>query len=99
MNNMVLIILSLIVGFLLGLFFFGGLWWTTRKGILSKTPAVWFVGSLLIRLSITLGGIYIISRDHWERMLICLLGFIIARTLVTKLTQVPEIKQNQQQGG
>lgn len=96
MNDIALILLTLIVGFLLGLFFFGGLWWTTRKGIQSKTPAVWFIGSLLTRLSITLGGIYLISRDHWERMLICLLGFIVARTLVTKLTQIYEVKQNQQ---
>jgi F1F0 ATPase subunit 2 len=29
-------------GLLLGAIFFGGLWWTVRKGVSSKRPALWF---------------------------------------------------------
>jgi len=95
MNEIGTMILSLIAGAVLGVFFFGGLWWTTKKAILSKSPALWFLASLFVRLSVTITGFYFIAHDHWERMLICLLGFVIARMIVMRFTQVPEIKQNQ----
>ena len=43
---------------LLGALFFGGLWWTVRKGVSSTQPALWFFGSLLLRTSIALAGFY-----------------------------------------
>ena len=66
-------------GMLLGAIFFGGLWWTVRKGVSSPRPALWFLGSLLLRTSIALAGFYFVSGGHWERLLACLLGFVIAR--------------------
>jgi len=95
MNEIGIMILSLIAGFLLGVFFFGGLWWTTKKAVLSKSPALWFIASTIVRLGVIITGFYFISHDHWERALICLLGFIIARTIIIKYIQMPEIKQNQ----
>jgi F1F0 ATPase subunit 2 len=77
-------------GLLLGAFFFGGLWWTVRKGISSPWPALWFLGSLLLRASITLGGFYFVGRENWERWLLCLLGFVLARFAVKWLTRPPE---------
>ena len=44
----------LAAGVLLGAIFFGGLWLTVRKGVSSKQPALWFFGSLLLRMSIVL---------------------------------------------
>ena len=72
---------------LLGTIFFGGLWWTVRKGVLSEQPALWFFGSLLLRMSIVLAGFYFVSGGHWERLLLCLAGFVIARLVVTRLTR------------
>ena len=95
MNEVGTVILILIAGFLLGIFFFGGLWWTTKKGILSKSPALWFLTSLFVRLGITMTGFYFISRDHWERVLICLAGFIVARGIILRFTKVPEINEKQ----
>jgi F1F0 ATPase subunit 2 len=83
-------VLALVTGVLLGAIFFGGLWWTVRKGISSQRPAFWFLGSLLLRMSITLTGFYFIGRGHWERLLVCLLGFVIARLIVTRLTRAAE---------
>ena len=81
---------ALVTGVLLGVMFFGGLWWTVRKGVSSKQPAFWFFGSLLLRMSITLAGFYFIARSHWERLLLCLLGFVMARIIVTWLTRAAE---------
>ena len=76
-----------VAGVLLGAVFFGGLWWTVRKGLSSTHPALWFLGSLLLRTSITVTGIYFVASGHWERLLVCLLGFVMARHIVAWLTQ------------
>ena len=87
MNKQMIIIMVLFAGFLLGIIFFGGLWWTTQKGIQSKSPALWFVGSLISRMGITITAFYFISRNHWENSLICLIGFVIARGVILKFTK------------
>ena len=87
MNDTLGLVLALVTGGLLGGMFFSGLWWTIQKGVSSKRPALWFLGSLLLRTSITLAGFYFIAQGHWERLLLCLLGFAIARPIVTRLTR------------
>lgn len=95
MNDLTMIFLTLGAGIVLGVLFFGGLWWTTKKGLQSKKPVLWFAGSLIVRLGITLPAFFFISNHHWERILICLLGFILARALISKYTQEPEITKHQ----
>ncbi len=90
MNETLSLILASAAGGLLGAIFFGGLWWTVRMGILSKKPALWFFGSLLLRMSIAMAGFYFVSGGHWERLLLCLLGFVMARLLVIWLTRPAE---------
>jgi F1F0 ATPase subunit 2 len=74
-------------GLLLGALFFGGLWWTVQKSVSSQQPALWLLGSLLLRMTVALSGLYFVSDRHWERMLLCLLGFVMARPIVTRLTR------------
>jgi F1F0 ATPase subunit 2 len=90
MNETLSLVLALATGVLLGAMFFGGLWWTVQKGVSSKRPALWFFGSLLLRMSIALAGFYFVSGGHWDRLLACLLGFVIARFIVTRLTRAVE---------
>ncbi len=87
MNKFFLLGLDLLAGLVLGAFFFGGLWWTVRKVLLVKSPAGWFFGSMLLRMSVTLAGFYWVGRGDWERLLACLLGFIVARGLVVGLNR------------
>lgn len=82
MNEMWPPALALVAGLLVGTMFFGGLWWTVRKGVSSKQPVRWFLGSLLLRMTIALAGFYVVSGRRWERLLLCLGGFIIARVVV-----------------
>lgn len=86
-NETVGLALALAAGFLLGVIFFGGLWWTVQKGLSSKQPALWFFSSMLFRTSIALLGFYYVSGGHWERLLICLFGFVIARRVIMRITQ------------
>jgi len=86
------LIFSLLAGVLLGTIFFGGLWWTIRKGISSKQPAALFFFSLLLRTSIALTGFYVVAHGDWHRVLACLVGFFLARILVTWCTRTPITK-------
>ena len=86
MNETLILILSWIAGLVLGAIFFGGLWWTVRKGVSSPRPATWFLGSLLLRTAIVLAGFYFVARNHWQSLVVCLVGFVIARAVVIWLT-------------
>jgi F1F0 ATPase subunit 2 len=94
MNEALTLALALTAGAGLGAIFFGGLWWTVRKGVASKQPALWFFGSLLLRMSIALAGFCFVGLGHWERLVVCLLGFVIARLVVTRLTGPPVEQHN-----
>jgi F1F0 ATPase subunit 2 len=96
MNEILTLAIALVAGLVLGAIFFGGLWWTVRKGVSSQRPALWFFGSMLLRTGITLVGFYFVGRRHWERLLVCLLGFIVARWIVTRLTG-PPVQQSDSQ--
>jgi len=89
MNEFLFLVLALVAGLLLGAMFFGGLWWTVRKGVSSKHPALWFLGSMLVRMSIVLLGFNFVGRGDWQRLVACLFGFIIARFIVMRLTRTP----------
>ncbi len=85
MNNELYLVMACVAGMLLGGLFFGGLWWTVGKCLTSPHPAQWMLASGLIRMSVTLAGFYFVSGGQWQRLMACLVGFIIARLIVTWL--------------
>jgi F1F0 ATPase subunit 2 len=87
MNETLILVLAWAAGVLLGAFFFGGLWWTVRKGVSSRRPALWFFGSLLLRTGVALVGFYLVANGDWQRLLPCLVGFVMAQLIVTRLTR------------
>jgi F1F0 ATPase subunit 2 len=94
MSDIEALTLALFAGVLLGVFFFGGLWWTVQKGVTSERPELWFLGSLLLRTGVLLAGFYFVSQDLWSRFVACLIGFLIARIAIVKwLTRTPAQEQ------
>ena len=81
--------LAAVAGVLLGLLFFGGLWWTLRRAMRSTRPALWVGASLLLRMGCTAAGFVVVSAGDWQRMLACLLGFLAARWLVVRMSSNP----------
>ena len=82
MNETLSLVLVLVAGMSLGGLFFGGLWWTVRKGIAARRPAHWFLLSMLTRMGVVLTGFFVIAREDRQRWLLCLLGLILARAVV-----------------
>ncbi|MFA5916024.1 MAG: ATP synthase subunit I [Burkholderiales bacterium] len=87
MNESLSLASALLIGALLGAVFYGGLWWTVRRAVSSNRVAFWFLGSLLLRMGLALSGFYFVAGGHWQRLLLCLLGFLLARLAVTWLTR------------
>ena len=87
MNEPLTLALAFVAGAGLGMIFFAGLWWTVRKGISSPRPALWFLGSGLLRMSVVLAGFYFVSGGQFRRLVACLVGFIVMRLVVLWLTR------------
>jgi F1F0 ATPase subunit 2 len=90
MNEFLAGVLALAAGILMGTIFFGGLWWTVQKVVSSEHPMLWFFGSLVLRMGIVIAGLYFIGRGRWERLLLCLCGFVAARFIVIRFTRPPD---------
>ena len=89
MNEALPLALAVVAGLMLGGIFFVGLWWTVRQGVASSRPAVWFVGSFVLRTVVVLAGVYFVAGESWQRLLLCLLGFSLARLFVIRLSRQP----------
>lgn len=87
MNDSLNLLFSLLAGVMLGSVFFAGLWWTVRRGLTAKQPAILFLFSFLLRTAAVVAGFYVVLGDNWIRLLAGLCGFFIARILITRLTR------------
>jgi len=89
MNDALILLLATAAGVVLGAGFFGGLWWTVRRSLASQRTASWLLVSFVLRMSIGSAGLYFVSSGRWERLVACLLGFIVARFGVVWLCPAP----------
>ena len=78
------ILLAFFVGLGIGLFYFGGLWWTVLRLPAAERRGLWAMGSFLVRTFVSLFGFYLVMDGRWERLLVSLLGFLIARAILVR---------------
>lgn len=78
--------LVLLAGFGLGLFFYGGLWFTVRTLPASRHPAAFVLASFWIRTGVVISGLLLIMDREWQKALVCLAGFVLARFAVARVT-------------
>ncbi len=87
MNDIINVIVIFLAGTALGVLFFGALWLTVKKAVTSKKPALLILLSFVFRITIVMVGFYFIAEGNWQRLLIALVGFVIARFAVVHLTK------------
>lgn len=85
------VVLALLGGLVIGVFFFGGLWVTIRRVEDVQRPGMALFASSVARMVIALVGFYILAWGRWERLLIAVIGFILARMIVIRTFGYPEI--------
>jgi len=91
MNEIIYMLLVFTAGCVLGTLFFGGLWLTIKKMKTTKMPSLFFIASFVFRMGVVLMGFYFVAANNWQNMLICLLGFIVARFAVTHFTKPSQV--------
>ncbi|MEA5574362.1 ATP synthase subunit I [Calothrix sp. UHCC 0171] len=82
MNILLHGLLVLPIGFALGIFYFSCLWFTVQRLPRTQHPVLLMVGSGLARFTVALLGFYLIVDQQWQFLLIALLGFLLARSLL-----------------
>jgi F1F0 ATPase subunit 2 len=97
---MILLAFAPLAGMCIGMMFFAGLWWTVQRAATSRQPGILFAGSFLLRTALALGGFYLVGKESWPRLVLCLVGFIVGRILVNRLVQQDRLMiQAQPQNG
>jgi F1F0 ATPase subunit 2 len=76
--------IPLLAGVGLGLFYFGGLWLTLQRIATTRQPGLLAMGSFLIRTVVAVAGFYLVADGRWERLVVALAGFLLARTVLTR---------------
>lgn len=85
MENILILLVSLLVGAALGLAYFGTLWLTVRRLPSTRHPFAMAMVSVWGRLAVLLVAFYYVVRGgHWQRLVACLIGFVIARIVLLK---------------
>jgi len=82
MNTIIWLTVYLIVGIILGLFYFGGLWFTVQNLNNRPHPFILLIASLFIRMAIVLTGLYLILQQGWIGLVMSLIGFITMRVVM-----------------
>jgi len=80
--------LALFAGIGLGLFYFGSLWLTVQRLPDSRSPALLMFGSFLVRMSLTLFGLFLVMHGSWKRLTICVAGLLLSRMLIVRRLSV-----------
>ncbi|MEJ2182691.1 MAG: ATP synthase subunit I [Nitrospirota bacterium] len=81
-DYVLVLLLCALGGAALGAANYAGLWVTTKRIAQTARPFAVSLASLLLRMSLVLGGFYLIMDQRWERLLGALAGFLIVRTSI-----------------
>ena len=81
-------LLILFAGFVLGIIFYGGLWLTVRALPKSRHSVLLALASFWGRTGLVIGGLLLAMDTSWQRALICLVGFALARIVFSRLAPV-----------
>jgi F1F0 ATPase subunit 2 len=83
-NDWLWLVLALVLGAALGVFYFGGLWYTVLRLPETRNPALLTFLSYLGRMAVVLAGFYLLSGGNWQRLVASLVGFLAARQVMIR---------------
>jgi F1F0 ATPase subunit 2 len=83
MNEILVLVITMMSGSVLGVFYFGGLWFTLKHLPGSQQPALLALSGFLVRSLVCLFVFYLISSNGWEGTVSSLVGFTLAKLAMT----------------
>lgn len=86
--------LGFFCGLGIGLFYFGGLWWTLVHLPHRVRPGIWLAASYLFRVSIALFGFWLIMRKSLVALFFSLAGFILMRIVFSRKIEAGQRGEN-----
>ncbi|MCE5306290.1 MAG: ATP synthase subunit I [Acidobacteriales bacterium] len=81
--------LLLLAGCALGLFFYGGLWFTIRALCGSRHPVLLMLASFWGRTAVVIACFLLLMDQLWQNAALCLAGFVLARFVCARLMPNP----------
>jgi F1F0 ATPase subunit 2 len=83
-SSLLTLALAFVAGLALGLFYFGGLWLTVNRLAAAGRPGLLVLGSMVLRGAVVLAGLWLVMDGQLDRLLACIVGFFIMRTLLIR---------------
>ncbi len=80
-------VIAFVGGVVLGVFFFGGLYWTVRQFERARNPALLMIASLVVRMLILLIGFYYLMDGDYRNLLTALVGLLLVRFVMIMNTK------------
>jgi len=80
-------IVGFIGGILLGIIFFGGLYWSVNQLTKVQYPAALMIVSALVRMGIILFGVYLLADNNIKNVLAILIGIILVKVIMIFIVQ------------
>ena len=77
-------------GVVLGLVFFGGLYWSVNKLPTVKYPGLLMAASMLVRMAILLTGLYFLMSGDIKNLLAAVVGVMVIKfVMIARVRQKP----------
>ncbi len=94
--------LALAGGLVIGAVYFAGLWWTVQRLPHARRPWLLVLGSSFVRTVLAVALLWLLSGGQWQRLVAGLLGFVLARLVVTRVLgrrPAPAVEEPTGEGG
>ena len=85
--NFASLLLMALLGAVLGTAYMAGLWINVQRVMRARRPGVVLAAGAALRITLLLGAFYLAAGDDWQRLVACLLGFLLTRLIVTRRLQ------------
>jgi F1F0 ATPase subunit 2 len=78
------LVLALVAGVAIGIFYFGGLWWTVQRLTTARQAALLATASFLGRTFVSTFAFFMVMGGSWQRLVVSVLGFVTVRSLLVR---------------
>lgn len=82
--NFVTLTLMALIGAVLGAVYLAALWINVQQITRGRRPGALLAIGAAARITFLLGAFYLITGGNWQRLVACLVGFLLMRLIVTR---------------